>query len=382
LHVPEGSPCQPITIFLDFKHLGEYIGTVSFELTVITLGQHLNQVATSVNADRTSTWTASTQDFTQYGYTLTGLRRLMGSLEVKGSPPASVEEPLRRGILTAPAVFDTRTQWGSKCPSLYEIRDQGNCGSCWAFGVAEVMTDRYCLVKNITKHFSAQDINSCCSGSACGNSVGCNGGYPSSAWSWAVSVGVVSGANCSKTQVDHNNVTQCTFSEPASGCSPYSIPECNMVEPGSFSICNLTVSNGVVVGAFSTTPVCNKTCTSGYTTNYASDKVKARSSYSIAATPAAIMSDISTYGPVTVSFNAYTDFVTYRSGVYSRSKGAAPAGGHCVKMVGYNSTATPQYWIVANSWNNQWGSGGFFNIVMGNSTGNCDIENSAVAGHF
>lgn len=43
-----------------------------------------------------------------------------------------------------PKNFDPRQKWPS-CPSLSAIRDQGHCGSCWAFGAVEVLTDRFCI---------------------------------------------------------------------------------------------------------------------------------------------------------------------------------------------------------------------------------------------
>lgn len=40
-----------------------------------------------------------------------------------------------------PENFDSRENW-PKCPTIQEIRDQGSCGSCWAFGAVEAMSDR------------------------------------------------------------------------------------------------------------------------------------------------------------------------------------------------------------------------------------------------
>lgn len=44
-----------------------------------------------------------------------------------------------------PEEFDARKQW-PQCPTITEIRDQGSCGSCWAFGAVEAMSDRVSLL--------------------------------------------------------------------------------------------------------------------------------------------------------------------------------------------------------------------------------------------
>merc|ERR1711879_110657 len=68
-----------------------------------------------------------------------------------------------------PENFDWRVVAGDMCPSLLEIRDQGSCGSCWAFGAVESFTDRLCI-QSKGKHtvdMSAEDLLSCC-GYTCG----------------------------------------------------------------------------------------------------------------------------------------------------------------------------------------------------------------------
>lgn len=45
----------------------------------------------------------------------------------------------------APKEFDSRTKW-SNC--IHPIRDQARCGSCWAFGASEVLSDRICIASN------------------------------------------------------------------------------------------------------------------------------------------------------------------------------------------------------------------------------------------
>ncbi|CAP35379.1 Protein CBG17827 [Caenorhabditis briggsae] len=54
------------------------------------------------------------------------------------------------------------------------IRNQTNCGSCWAFGAAEVISDRICIVTKGARQpiISPTDMLDCC-GEYCG--YGCDG---------------------------------------------------------------------------------------------------------------------------------------------------------------------------------------------------------------
>jgi len=72
-------------------------------------------------------------------------------------------------------------------------------------------------------------------------------------------------------------------------------------------------------------------------------------------------------GPLSACFHVYEDFFHYRSGVYRHTQGEL-AGGHCISIVGYDDAQS--CWICKNSWGDDWGEAGFFRIAYGQ----CRIE--------
>jgi len=261
-------------------------------------------------------------------------------------------------VTAVPDAFDWRTQpQAAACPSLSEVRDQSNCGSCWAFGAAEAATDRICLQGNHNYHISAEDILSCCG--TCGS--GCNGGYPSSAWSWLVHTGSVTGGNY----------------HDYSWCYSYSLQNCDHHTTGQYTPCTSLPSYP--------TPRCTSACDSGtsYTTTYSQDKRKFKTNYAIPENVAQLQTELMTNGPFEVSFSVYADFESYTGGIYVHTNGEY-MGGHAVKFVGWGVGSSAEnnvpYWIVANSWNTDWGEAGFFRIKRG--VNECGIEASGVAGMY
>jgi len=82
------------------------------------------------------------------------------------------------------------------------------------------------------------------------------------------------------------------------------------------------------------------------------------------------------YGPIVATFYVYSDFYSYRSGVYSYATGTYQ-GAHAVLTVGYDDVN--QCFIVKNSWGTGWGEAGFFKIAYSEVTGTSRFGYSVLA---
>lgn len=248
-----------------------------------------------------------------------------------------------------PEQFDAREQW-PQCESIKEVRDQSDCGSCWAFGSAEMMSDRICIgsKQTLQTRISSADILSCCR--TCG--YGCDGGNIEAAARFWLQHGVVTGDLYQQTGF----------------CMPYPFPPCaHHTDSDKYPGCPAKEYD---------TPKCVEKCDSSYGKTYQEDKHFASKVYTVRGA-SRMATEIATNGPLTVGFTVYEDFLTYKSGVYVHQAGR-PLGGHAVKIIGYGVEDGQEYWLVANSWNETWGDQGFFKILRGRN--HCGIESGAVGG--
>ena len=294
-----------------------------------------------------TTWKAG-RNYLQRGSTQY-LKGLLGTILHDPDAPKLPEYVHMTHEMDLPDEFDGRKQWGKTCPSLNEIRDQGSCGSCWAFGAVEAMTDRICIHSQgkVKAHLSAEDLTTCCE--SCG--MGCHGGYPMAAWDYWKNTGIVTGGQYNSSE----------------GCQPYKIPACDHHVKGKLKPC----------GSILPTPPCKKDCISDYGKSYSDDKHFGKTAYSVMSRPEQIQAEIMKNGPVEAAFTVYADFPSYRSGVYQHVSGA-PLGGHAIKILGWGVEDGTPYWLVANSWNPDWGDNGYFKILRGQDE--CGIEDGVVAG--
>jgi len=239
-----------------------------------------------------------------------------------------------------PDTFSSAINW-PYCPTISTIRDQSACGSCWAFGAVEAMSDRICIFQKQNVSLSSAAMAFCCD--SCG--FGCGGGYPSAAWEYWQSNGLVE-----------------------EGCWPYPFPSCDHHIPNSKNPCPSQEYNN---------KDCANKCDSKWTgPAWASDMHYGDHVYSLIGEND-ILNDIYLNGPVETAFTVYEDFLTYKSGVYRHTSGE-PVGGHAVKIVGWGVESGDKYWLIANSWNPDWGLNGYFKILRGNDE--CGIEDEANGG--
>jgi C1A family cysteine protease len=80
--------------------------------------------------------------------------------------------------------------------------------------------------------------------------------------------------------------------------------------------------------------------------------------------PAAIKQHLYSYGAVAACLTVQPDFFHYTGGVYRRTTEEI-LGGHCVALIGWDDRQG--CWIAKNSWGTAWGEEGFFRIAYGDS---------------
>ena len=238
--------------------------------------------------------------------------------------------------ISLPPSFDLR-QIYPNCSSLKEIRDQSNCGSCWAFGAAEAISDRICIFSNQTLNvkISAADLVTCCE--FCG--FGCDGGWQGNAWRYWETDGVCTGGSKGE-----NNT-----------CKPYFLPD---------------------DGVNDYTPPCSDQCNPQYPKPYKEDKFFGKETYSVIGEEK-MMREIYSRGSIEAAFTVFEDFETYKEGVYQYVTGEY-LGGHSIKIIGWGEEGGVKYWICVNSWTEDWGDKGTFKMLRGENE--CGIEGGAFGG--
>ena len=251
-----------------------------------------------------------------------------------------------------PDAFDARQQWPG---CSWTIRNQGQCGSCWAFGAVESLQNRLCVGTQgaVDVPLSAQNMLECAAGAE-----GCDGSDGlAPPWEHLEGAGVVSEACYPYKYCEDPQSVTC-------------VPNSTMGADGAkrFS------SSGAGACAFEEGGVCANS-------TVAFVKFKSLPGAATVLTgEALIKAAIVRNGPVECTFQVDAAFRNYQSGVFDQC--GQIDGGHAIKIVGWGtqeaSGGAKPYWIVANSWSVEWGMDGYFLFERGSNL--CSMEADCAAG--
>ena len=216
--------------------------------------------------------------------------------------------------------------WVSK-GAVTPVKDQGQCGSCWAFSTTGALEGAYFVKNGKQVSFSEQQLVDCDILRNGGHDQGCNGGLMDNAFSWITK----NGGLCLENDYAY------------------------------FS--GVTKDQGT----------CQKTC-SAYP---GSSVVKY---VDVAPSDDAQMMAALSQQPVAIAIEAdQKEFQLYKSGVFTGACGTTLD--HGVLAVGYGTENGIDYYLVKNSWGTSWGADGYIKLARGKSynggDGQCGILLSA-----
>ena len=239
-------------------------------------------------------------------------------------PSVTASRDIKFKASMLPDRFDWRDVGGDTYVS--PIRNQGACGSCYAFSSMGMLEARIRVRTNNTMQpvFSPQDVVSCSE-----YAQGCEGGFPYLiAGKYAEDFGVVE-EEC-YTYRAHDSTCQ-----EQADCLRYHSTDYYYVG-GYYGACS---EDGMRL-------------------------------------------ELVQNGPMSVSFEVYSDFQHYKSGIYHHTGledkyNPWEITNHAVLLVGYGEELGKKYWIVKNSWGENWGENGYFRILRG--VDETSIESMAVA---
>ena len=254
--------------------------------------------------------------------------RRAGGVPKYGRPklphPVQLSEEMEKAVGDLPDYFDWRNINGVNFVS--PVRNQDQCGSCYAFASMAMMEARLRIATNNSLQvvLSPQDVVSCSE-----YSQGCAGGFPY----------LIAG----KYAEDFGAVEE--------SCFPYLGRDNSCSEKSD--------------------------CLRFYSTDY----YYIGGFYGACSEPQMRLEVIKN-GPIAISFEVYSDFQSYKGGIYQHTGlkdkfNPWEITNHVVLVVGYGEEAGKKYWIVKNSWGGSWGEEGYFRILRG--VDECGMESMAVA---
>ncbi|RZB40822.1 cathepsin L [Asbolus verrucosus] len=211
--------------------------------------------------------------------------------------PGKYSKPFVASKKPAAAEVDWRNQG-----AVSEVKNQGQCGSCWAFSTTGAVEGQLALSGRGLTSLSEQNLVDCTTGY--GNQ-GCSGGWMDSAFDYIHDYGIESERDYPYEAYDG----YCRFNQ---GLSVTTVSSYYDIPSGSESSLQQAVGQA---------------------------------------------------GPVAVAIDATDELQFYSGGYFYDTTCNDRDLNHGVLVVGYGNEGGNDYWIVKNSWGSGWGESGYFRLA-------------------
>jgi cathepsin L len=227
-----------------------------------------------------------------------------------------VNKAARKAAQKTSFVANDEIDWRKK-GVVNPIQDQAQCGSCWAFSTIQGQESSYAISYGKLQKLSEQNLVDCVT-----SCYGCDGGLMDISFDYVIQY------QKGKFMLESDY--------------PYT---------GRDGTCKFDASKAV-----------SKIVSYVNVAEGSEDDLAAK---------------VSQYGPACIAIDAsHYSFQLYSSGIYDESSCSAFNLDHAVGVVGYGSEGSKQYWIVRNSWAEDWGEQGYIRMIKGKNN-QCGVASMA-----
>ena len=230
------------------------------------------------------------------------------------------------------------------------VKNQGQCGSCWAHSATEQIESEFMLSGEAPLEFSVQQVTSCVK-----KCFGCGGGDTPAAYDYIKSLPKGQGLGSDAFAPYVQSMTQqCLGKRCTEDCGKIDLSTLETQSSLTGYYATLEDYSYAVEG-----------CTDGCNNQNMT----------------ALASAIAEHGPASICVNA-ANWASYAGNGAVMTVDQCGGFGfkdldHCVQLTGYNTDADTPYWMVRNSWSTDWGNDGYIYLEFADNANPCGIADEA-----